>query len=47
MSKIIFIYEKNKTEVKIDNKNTLDEILLKYLSMIGQKKKRYSFCIQR
>ena len=42
MSKIIFFYGRNKSEMKTENtsqnKNSLDKILLQYLSMIDKKK---------
>jgi hypothetical protein len=43
LPKIIFIYENNKSEMKIEDIISLDTILLKYLSMIEQKKEDILF----
>ena len=37
MSKMIFLYEKNKKEMILEDKYSLKELLKKYLSLIDQK----------
>ena len=43
MSKIIFIYEKNKFEMVIENRNKINEKLKDYLFWINQKKEDIAF----
>ena len=43
MSKIIFLYEKNKKEMILEYKYSLKELLKKYLSLIDQKQKDILF----
>ena len=43
MPKIIFLYEKNKYEMIIESKISIDKIFEEYLSMIDQKKEDIIF----